>query len=503
MQDVDLENLISSLNEGKCAAVIGPGFSLMGDAIDIGQEDSLHHMLHNQQNMQDTQYSLPDGFFYTDRTNRAEDIKMKNFILSQIKKFYAAKPLPAHFETLTAIPFNLVISLSPDDYLSRALVAKKIKHSFIYYKSGSGLYRRNFEYENVAQKYEAITAEQAMTNNGEMLILNLMGVYDDTQSLVATFDHFLEFMYNISPVDKKLPDHLHTVIQQASTFLFLGFGYSRWYLKIIFFILQKLIGSNKEKKAIINADDTADDNIKFYQNQFDLLFFKESTLQFLETIKGLCSPVVPANQVVGATALNEGYKIRMFSANPKGTSPMRLDSEYKNVEASYKNYGEGNAYDLSRVTAATRKEFIEIINRDFPSMIIISAHGLMNKTLLLEKDGDADEMSHTAIIDTIKTLSEKKKSKLKCILLACCHSDALAKELHENAGVDFVIGAEGPVNDDGISIFVNGFLFNVFNTSGELNYQEAFKDGIAAISGLSNNVAVLKCKETIKLYGGS
>lgn len=197
----------------------------------------------------------------------------------------------------------------------------------------------------------------------------------------------------------------------------------------------------------------------------------------------------------------------MFSANPRGTQPMRLDAEYKSIENKYQKTQVQLSTDLKRIAASSKKEFWDTINQDFPTVIIISAHGYGQfdkdnaNTLSFEKDSEDDRLRHDALMEIISNLLANPQNQLTCVLLACCHSSLLAKELHEKTGVPFCIGCEGAINDDGISIFVNGFLDYVFNTKAEVDYAKAFNTGIAAISPV-NNEAILECRHAIKLYGG-
>jgi hypothetical protein len=289
METRDYENLLGALKDGTCAIILGPEFYLLSNS-DEGQIKNHSDAIHDDF-LVDKKYVVEDGFFYSNENDDSEEIN----ILRKIASYYRNLSVPNYYDLLAELPFYLAISLSPDDLLSKAMNSNTRKHGFIYFKKGSGLYERNFEEES----WEKLSELKSPATTSKPLIFNFQGIYEDFQSLIFTYDSLFNFLYSIFP-ETKLPDNLRAEISKASTFLFLGFGYERWYLKIIFFILQKLTyEGRREKKAIFNFNLEHNKMVEFYSNKFQLKFFKESTFSLLKhyiTIakqKKYCSPGRP------------------------------------------------------------------------------------------------------------------------------------------------------------------------------------------------------------------
>ena len=145
-------------------------------------------------------------------------------------------------------------------------------YDFFYFKKGTGLYQRKMNDKTNSMEMTMVKDIAIPPKPEHPLLFNFLGIYDDSESLIFTYDSLFEFLYSIFPVEK-LPLFLLTAIQKATSFLFLGFGYDKWYLKIIFFTLEKMLGGNEtEKKAIFNYRDTQNKTVEFYESSFSYSF---------------------------------------------------------------------------------------------------------------------------------------------------------------------------------------------------------------------------------------
>ena len=98
-----------------------------------------------------------------------------------------------------------------------------------------------------------------ITDKQRPLVLNMLGHYSDTQSLVYTHQALFEYLYSL-PVTK-IPETIRFRIKEKiKCFLVLGVHFNRWYLKLIFFLLSKLAADKVSQTAIFsyNEEDAAE-----------------------------------------------------------------------------------------------------------------------------------------------------------------------------------------------------------------------------------------------------
>jgi hypothetical protein len=123
---------------------------------------------------------------------------------------------------LAALPFTLCLSTTPDWFLVNAFRAagKSPIHEFYHYR------------------------KQHPTNLSETIperpiVYYLYGDLSVLDSLVLTETDLLEFLVNVVRAAPPLPAYIAGQLADAQTsFLFLGFGFQRWYARILLHVLQ-------------------------------------------------------------------------------------------------------------------------------------------------------------------------------------------------------------------------------------------------------------------------
>jgi hypothetical protein len=465
MDEQAYSNLLSELKDGTCAIILGPELCMLGKQNEE-QISSMHDIIYEDL-FKDKAHSVSDGFFYMNKITGKENRKT---VLYAIENYYDQLLVPDYYYELAEIPFYLTISLSPDDLLPKALTSLKRPYEFVFMKKGtSGLYHRKPDANEEEMENVMIPDISFTPKPSNPLIFNFLGMYDDTDSLVFTYDSLFEFLYSVFPVEN-IPQNLRKAIEKATTLLFLGFGNNKWYSKIIFFILEKIQGDKKEFKAIFNHSQKHDEIVKFYTEQFDVKFFQESTIKFISKLHEDCDrlKILKANAkrpaIEGTKQEAKRYKIVYFSSNPDQLNPMNFDREYKQIEQTKLSKPKRDDFELVRHSATTQSELLFKINEEAPNLVIISAHGTKNQELLFENDqGNKVPLVAEQFLKQVKTLTESPFNRIECIIFSCCHSAMLAQSVSKIVGS--AVGIEGPIQDEAMPVFMQGFFQTFFDTS--------------------------------------
>jgi SIR2-like protein len=468
MDSKDYTSLLRELEEGTCALILGPEFFSLNNK--DNKEESILESLRDtiyKDKLKDTPYLAEDGFFYAQKNNKNKQIKDNKDIVQSVKEYYGELKVPDYYNLLAQLPFYMVISLSPDDLLSKAMNSIKRPYDFLYFKKGTGVYLRKKNEETNSMEMTMVQ-DLAITPRPEHpLLFNFMGIYDDRDSIIFTYDSLFEFLYSIFPVTN-LPLFLLTAIKKATSFLFLGFGYDKWYLKIIFFTLEKMLGDTEtEKKAIFNYRDTQNKIVEFYESQFLMQFFKQGTLAFIKDLQNDCKTKVIPRPIDSSRSTVERkekkYKILYFSANPEQLNPLDFESEFKKIKEGLIRKPNRDDFDLADWHPATsQKEMIKTINEELPNLVVISMHGSQSEGLLFKnEDGTRAPLSLDDFIKDIQVLTQNPSNRLECILFSCCNSREFAEAV--STYVPFAIGMEGPIQDEAMPEFNEGFFDTLFN----------------------------------------
>ena len=168
---------------------------------------------------------------------------------------------------IAALPVNLVINTSPDDAIVHALKQQGK------YKTVHDWY--NYEGE-LATDIELPTSESP-------LVYNLFGYYRETESLVLTEADQVRFISKVVKDQPAVPPKLLRQFQGKKTFLFLGFNWEHWNLRLL---LQSL---NLKKDSSIMAHSRHDDALQpktrdFYESYFRFSFVTDDIEDFVKEL---------------------------------------------------------------------------------------------------------------------------------------------------------------------------------------------------------------------------
>lgn len=160
-----------------------------------------------------------------------------------VKDFYAEfqNKTTAFHRNLAQLPFRLCISASPDDFMFNA-----------FREAGKNPNRAHYNFHRDRNPGLIRATEKSP------LVYYLYGRGDDLDSMVLTENDLIEFLVSVIRGDPDLPDFVKGPLgDRDTTFLFLGFGFQNWYLRVLLHVLN-IYGHGSRAVALEDAS--------FFQN---------------------------------------------------------------------------------------------------------------------------------------------------------------------------------------------------------------------------------------------
>lgn len=242
----DWLDIIEDIGDQKAVLLIGPEI-LNIDGIPLHQRlrDALY-----QRNEEDIAYYYErDGLYLF----KSPEGKVR--VARQVKRFYRdITPNDAVLLRLAQIPFHLIISLNPDTFVSEAFYKYGIKHRFHYFQ------HRQLDNEN---------DEIEKPTKALPLIYNMFGSKDQDDSLVLDYDDVYKLLQSALGT-ASLPPKMLRSFREASTYVFLGFQFDKWYSQLLLKFLSDT--GRREKLISINNPMEDTDTHQFIIRQFQIQF---------------------------------------------------------------------------------------------------------------------------------------------------------------------------------------------------------------------------------------
>ncbi len=155
----------------------------------------------------------------------------------------------------------------------------------------------------------------------------------------------------------------------------------------------------------------------------------------------------------------------VLRANPRGTTPLRLDSEHRQIIESI---AAGQALARLDVRVADALQVDDLHHRLLqyrPVALHFAGHGSPGGVVIEDHDGHPRHVPAQALADLIAIFAPP----VRCVVLNACYTDALADAIARHGPC--VAGMRGPVPDDTAIRFAAGFYAAA--ASG-MSVQEAF-----------------------------
>lgn len=216
----ELRGLVERIKRGDCVLVLGPRLAIRANDPDRRPLDELlacELLASIGAQTSETSLSPPSlrraaDLHYRLRQDR-EDLELA------VQDFYAreAESTTDFHCDLAQLPFRLCVSASPDSLMLTAFKEAKKSPQKGYY---------GFK--------QATNARLSSPTPDKPLIYYLFGHHEDPTSLVLTEGDLIEFLVSIVRGVPAVPDQVRSILADpAASFLFLGFGFHNWYLRVL------------------------------------------------------------------------------------------------------------------------------------------------------------------------------------------------------------------------------------------------------------------------------
>ena len=198
-----------------------------------------------------------------------EKAKGSLFLKSRVQQFYRRfdEPCPAAL-SVARLPFHLIINSTPDHLLEEA-----------YRQTGSACQKG---YYSFGKQQVATTFDPAST---KMFVYNLFGSVHDLNSMVLTQDHQMTFVQSVIQRETSLPDPLLKELRPDKVYIFLGFDYENWYMRLLLHLLRL----NDQAELVFGLHDQSESpklsTKVFFASQYRMEFVEMDDQDFLEDLR--------------------------------------------------------------------------------------------------------------------------------------------------------------------------------------------------------------------------
>ncbi len=268
------ETLIFSIQQKKCILMLGPDVSTEEMK---GMSRPLTEILANKL-AKKIEPGIKKRINIDDLAEVSQFYYMKegrHALEAQVSSFYGTRlSLTNDFHmNLAYLPFYFTVTTTPDNMFFQALQEKgKIPHNEFY----------NFKGKK--------PGNVVMGTTDKPLVFDLYGKVDDPTSLLLTEDDLLDFLVALISKNPPLPDNILSELgDESKCFLFLGFGFRHWYLRILLHVL-KIRSKGAYSFALeqfmpINTTELERTIFFFQKSDFKIHIFKDDLGHFARQLR--------------------------------------------------------------------------------------------------------------------------------------------------------------------------------------------------------------------------
>lgn len=221
----ELRNLVERIKRGNCVLVLGPRVAVRGND---PSRRPLDELLANEL-LKDLDLLENEASRSPLTLRRAADLYLEKKIGDRVsleldvKDFYAreAGATTDFHRDLAKLPFKLCLSTLPDNLMLTAFkeVGKLPQKGYYHFR-------------------EVTSAPLFSPTSDKPLVYYLFGDDEEPTSLVLTEDDLIKFLIAIAKSTPKIPDQIRSILSpKDASFLFLGFGFQNWYLRVLLQVL--------------------------------------------------------------------------------------------------------------------------------------------------------------------------------------------------------------------------------------------------------------------------
>lgn len=145
-------------------------------------------------------------------------------------------------------------------------------------------------------------------------------------------------------------------------------------------------------------------------------------------------------------------KILLLSANPRGTSQLRLDEEIREIKEGLRRSNNREHYSIDTAEAVRYRDIHRAILEYRPHIIHFSGHGSQEEGLVFEDEtGKAKLVNAEAVAELFELFADQ----VECVVLNACYSKYQAEEIARY--IKYVVGMSQEIEDKAAVEFAVGF----------------------------------------------
>jgi MinD-like ATPase involved in chromosome partitioning or flagellar assembly len=274
-EDENWDTLIYTINQNNCILMLGPDTAV--ETVD-GEQRLLTKILANHL-AEKIEPGILERINPSDLAQVSQYYAMekgRHFLEAQVASFYKYnKTLCSHLHlNLASLPFYFTITTTPDSMFINALEENNKEPVMNWY---------NFNGENPGM-VQMGTVEKP-------LLFYLYGGVPEPASLMLTETDLLDFLVALCSGKRPLPDNIRSELQDENkSFLFLGFGFRNWYLRILLHVLQGGYKKNSRSFAFekFQPENTAElqRTVFFFEkSNYKIHIFQQDLDNFVEELR--------------------------------------------------------------------------------------------------------------------------------------------------------------------------------------------------------------------------
>lgn len=259
-QYIDWEFILDTIRDGKCILVTGPEVARTPEG-DNFRTTFLQELDIPNNPFIATYYEKDDFFLF-------KDARAKSRIYYQMKRFYQDQPFEQEiYKKIARLPIGLYINASPDRFLDQVM-GQDLPHLFEYFHKNDP--------QPVSEDLRP----------GMPRIYNLVGVLEEEESLLLTHNDLYEFLEGVLS-SQRLPQYLLNALYGASSLIFLGLSFEKWYVQLMLRLLRL---HEDESKFVRYATDQKfnADTLSICRDQFKIEFINEDIQGFVDELFKRC-----------------------------------------------------------------------------------------------------------------------------------------------------------------------------------------------------------------------
>ena len=277
--------LIKAIRRDDCVLLLGPRAATYENKFiyDLLIEHLKSHLKLLNQPIDDLEYKLSSVIKrYKACLDPSQVYPNLNDVFAKFYKQFKPSRIPLYYD-LAQLPFKYIINTTPDDLIKDGLEANG--QSCLFFD-----FHFRFPGRNAQNNTQARDIEEKLTE-GAALIYNLLGHYDQPDSLVLTDQDQLTFLENIikqefTSSSTNINYHFYRPPKKhwRKAYVFLGFDFNDWHMRMFLHLLRR---DHPDLPQTLNLQDDEclnEESKLFFRDNFNVHFIEDDASSFFKML---------------------------------------------------------------------------------------------------------------------------------------------------------------------------------------------------------------------------